>query len=168
MVKGYSNRARRARQAEPQLHDYNDLGLFGRWQTEEYQPPVAVDGKVRRAVSAGAGTRPPPSAAGWTWAPPSAGAPERVWERVPVPAQHDARGLRPVEPAQPAPRGPEAEHRLRAGRHRLRLPQRLLPSHVCEGRATAAGRQGGRPRGGETPALTFRVFLWICRISLDP
>nr|XP_005898862.1 PREDICTED: DNA repair protein complementing XP-C cells [Bos mutus] len=53
MVKGYSNRARRARQAEPQLHDYNDLGLFGRgqdggWQTEEYQPPVAVDGKVPR------------------------------------------------------------------------------------------------------------------------
>ncbi|KAI4553593.1 hypothetical protein MJT46_015773 [Ovis ammon polii x Ovis aries] len=48
MVKGYSNRARRARQAEPQLHDHNDLGLFGRWQTEEYQPPVAVDGKVPR------------------------------------------------------------------------------------------------------------------------
>ncbi|XP_060984941.1 DNA repair protein complementing XP-C cells [Dama dama] len=48
MVKGYSNRARRARQAEPQLRDYNDLGLFGRWQTEEYQPPVAVDGKVPR------------------------------------------------------------------------------------------------------------------------
>lgn len=56
MVKGYSNRARRARQAEPQLHDHNDLGLFGRWQTEEYQPPVAVDGKARRAASAGAGT----------------------------------------------------------------------------------------------------------------
>ncbi|KAM5279833.1 DNA repair protein complementing XP-C cells [Ctenodactylus gundi] len=48
MVKGYSNRARKARLAEPQLRDHNDLGLFGRWQTEEYQPPVAVDGKVPR------------------------------------------------------------------------------------------------------------------------
>ncbi|XP_036907243.1 DNA repair protein complementing XP-C cells isoform X2 [Sturnira hondurensis] len=48
MVKGYSNRARRARLAEPQLQDQNDLGLFGRWQTEEYQPPVAVGGKVPR------------------------------------------------------------------------------------------------------------------------
>lgn len=48
MVKGYSNRARRARLAEPQLQDHNDLGLFGEWQTEDYQPPVAVDGKVPR------------------------------------------------------------------------------------------------------------------------
>ncbi|XP_068413851.1 DNA repair protein complementing XP-C cells [Eschrichtius robustus] len=48
VVKGYSNRARRARLAEPQLQDYNDLGLFGKWQTEQYQPPVAVDGKVPR------------------------------------------------------------------------------------------------------------------------
>ncbi|XP_017650299.1 DNA repair protein complementing XP-C cells isoform X2 [Nannospalax galili] len=48
MVKGFSNRARKARLAEPQLQDYNDLGLFGHWQTEEYQPPVAVDGKVPR------------------------------------------------------------------------------------------------------------------------
>lgn len=48
MVKGYSNRARKARLAEPQLRDQNDLALFGRWQTEEYQPPVAVDGKVPR------------------------------------------------------------------------------------------------------------------------
>lgn len=47
MVKGYSNRIRKARLAEPLLRDQNDLGLFGRWQTEEYQPPVAVDGKVR-------------------------------------------------------------------------------------------------------------------------
>lgn len=46
MVKGYSNRARKARLANPQLQDQNDLGLFGHWQTEEYQPPVAVDGKV--------------------------------------------------------------------------------------------------------------------------
>jgi xeroderma pigmentosum group C-complementing protein len=46
-VKGYSNRARKARLAEPHLQDHNDLGLFGHWQTEEYQPPVAVDGKVR-------------------------------------------------------------------------------------------------------------------------
>ncbi|XP_076972538.1 DNA repair protein complementing XP-C cells isoform X2 [Tamandua tetradactyla] len=48
MVKGYSNRARKARLAEPQLQDQNDLGLFGHWQTEEYQPPVAVDGRVPR------------------------------------------------------------------------------------------------------------------------
>lgn len=48
MVKGFSNRARKARLSEPQLHDHNDLGLFGHWQTEEYQPPVAVDGKVPR------------------------------------------------------------------------------------------------------------------------
>ncbi|XP_042536002.1 DNA repair protein complementing XP-C cells [Dipodomys spectabilis] len=48
MVKGYSNRARKARLAEPHLQDQNDLGLFGHWQTEEYQPPVAVDGKVPR------------------------------------------------------------------------------------------------------------------------
>ncbi|XP_012327962.2 DNA repair protein complementing XP-C cells isoform X2 [Aotus nancymaae] len=48
MVKGYSNRARKARLAQPQLRDENDLGLFGYWQTEEYQPPVAVDGKVPR------------------------------------------------------------------------------------------------------------------------
>ncbi|XP_033066678.1 DNA repair protein complementing XP-C cells isoform X2 [Trachypithecus francoisi] len=48
MVKGFSNRARKARLAEPQLRDENDLGLFGYWQTEEYQPPVAVDGKVPR------------------------------------------------------------------------------------------------------------------------
>ncbi|XP_051838912.1 DNA repair protein complementing XP-C cells isoform X1 [Antechinus flavipes] len=48
MVKGYSNRARKARLADPQLRDQDDLGLFGHWQTEEYQPPVAVDGKVPR------------------------------------------------------------------------------------------------------------------------
>ncbi|XP_032005678.1 DNA repair protein complementing XP-C cells isoform X1 [Hylobates moloch] len=48
MVKGFSNRARKARLAEPQLREENDLGLFGYWQTEEYQPPVAVDGKVPR------------------------------------------------------------------------------------------------------------------------
>ncbi|XP_036593991.1 DNA repair protein complementing XP-C cells [Trichosurus vulpecula] len=48
MVKGYSNRARKARLADPQFRDQDDLGLFGRWQTEEYQPPVAVDGKVPR------------------------------------------------------------------------------------------------------------------------
>ncbi|KAM6162357.1 DNA repair protein complementing XP-C cells isoform 1-T2 [Erethizon dorsatum] len=48
MVKGYSNRARKARLANPQLQDQNDLGLFGHWQTEEYQPPAAVDGKVPR------------------------------------------------------------------------------------------------------------------------
>ncbi|XP_064422415.1 DNA repair protein complementing XP-C cells isoform X2 [Latimeria chalumnae] len=48
MVKGHSNRARKARVAEPENREKNDLGLFGSWQTEEYQPPVAVDGKVPR------------------------------------------------------------------------------------------------------------------------
>ena len=69
MVKGYSNRARKARLAEPQLQDHNDLGLFGEWQTEEYQPPVAVDGKVRaalRAVRAGLFH----AAAGWSRSAP--------------------------------------------------------------------------------------------------
>lgn len=48
MVKGYSNQARRARMAEPANREKKDLPLFGLWQTEEYQPPVAVDGKVPR------------------------------------------------------------------------------------------------------------------------
>ncbi|KAG9336049.1 hypothetical protein JZ751_003315 [Albula glossodonta] len=48
MVKGFSNRARKARQASEEQRDRDDLGLFGQWQTEEYQPPVAVDGKVPR------------------------------------------------------------------------------------------------------------------------
>ncbi|XP_014372456.1 DNA repair protein complementing XP-C cells isoform X3 [Alligator sinensis] len=48
MVKGYSNQARKARLAEPANRDKDDLALFGLWQTEEYQPPVAVDGKVPR------------------------------------------------------------------------------------------------------------------------
>ncbi|XP_071985034.1 DNA repair protein complementing XP-C cells isoform X3 [Engystomops pustulosus] len=47
MVKGQSNRARKARLADPEK-DSNDLALYGLWQTEEYQPPVAVDGKVPR------------------------------------------------------------------------------------------------------------------------
>ncbi|XP_064309802.1 DNA repair protein complementing XP-C cells isoform X1 [Phalacrocorax carbo] len=48
MVKGYSNQARKARLAEPANRDKEDLALFGHWQTEEYQPPIAVDGKVPR------------------------------------------------------------------------------------------------------------------------
>ncbi|XP_031977095.1 DNA repair protein complementing XP-C cells isoform X2 [Corvus moneduloides] len=48
MVKGFSNRARKARLAEPENRDREDLALFGHWQTEEYQPPIAVDGKVPR------------------------------------------------------------------------------------------------------------------------
>ncbi|KAJ8393469.1 hypothetical protein AAFF_G00059420 [Aldrovandia affinis] len=47
MVKGFSNRARKARQGAEQK-DRDDLGLFGEWQTEEYQPPIAMDGKVPR------------------------------------------------------------------------------------------------------------------------
>lgn len=45
MVKGFSNRSRKARMMS-ELKDENDLPLFGEWQTEEYQPPIAVDGKV--------------------------------------------------------------------------------------------------------------------------
>uniref|UniRef100_A0A8C0BNV4 p125 n=1 Tax=Buteo japonicus TaxID=224669 RepID=A0A8C0BNV4_9AVES len=48
MVKGFSNQARKARLAEPANRDKEDLALFGLWQTEEYQPPIAVDGKVPR------------------------------------------------------------------------------------------------------------------------
>lgn len=44
-VKGFSNRSRKARMMS-ELKDENDLPLFGEWQTEEYQPPIAVDGKV--------------------------------------------------------------------------------------------------------------------------
>ncbi|XP_044068320.1 DNA repair protein complementing XP-C cells [Siniperca chuatsi] len=47
MVKGFSNRSRKARMMS-ELKDDNDLPLFGEWQTEEYQPPIAVDGKVPR------------------------------------------------------------------------------------------------------------------------
>ncbi|KAL7399454.1 hypothetical protein ABVT39_024489 [Epinephelus coioides] len=47
MVKGFSNRSRKARMASEQK-DEKDLALFGEWQTEEYQPPIAVDGKVPR------------------------------------------------------------------------------------------------------------------------
>ncbi|XP_062977461.1 DNA repair protein complementing XP-C cells [Elgaria multicarinata webbii] len=48
MVRGFSNQARKARMAEPANRDKKDLPLFGFWQTEEYQPPVAVDGRVPR------------------------------------------------------------------------------------------------------------------------
>ncbi|XP_053151985.1 DNA repair protein complementing XP-C cells isoform X3 [Hemicordylus capensis] len=48
MVIGYSNQARKARMAEPANRDKKDLPLFGLWQTEEFQPPVAVDGRVPR------------------------------------------------------------------------------------------------------------------------
>ncbi|XP_051805318.1 DNA repair protein complementing XP-C cells isoform X2 [Acanthochromis polyacanthus] len=47
MVKGFSNRSRKARMMA-ELKEENDLPLFGEWQTEEYQPPIAVDGKVPR------------------------------------------------------------------------------------------------------------------------
>lgn len=45
MVKGFSNRSRKARMMSETKNE-NDLALFGEWQTEEYQPPIAVDGKV--------------------------------------------------------------------------------------------------------------------------
>jgi len=45
MVKGFSNRSRKARMASGQTEE-KDLAVFGEWQTEEYQPPLAVDGKV--------------------------------------------------------------------------------------------------------------------------
>ncbi|XP_068604457.1 DNA repair protein complementing XP-C cells [Brachionichthys hirsutus] len=47
MVKGFSNRSRKARMMS-ELQNENELPLFGEWQTEEYQPPIAVDGKVPR------------------------------------------------------------------------------------------------------------------------
>ncbi|KAL7828760.1 hypothetical protein SRHO_G00323940 [Serrasalmus rhombeus] len=47
MVKGFSNRSRKARMMSEQK-DYKDLSLFGHWQTEEYQPPLAIDGRVPR------------------------------------------------------------------------------------------------------------------------
>ncbi|KAM9752682.1 DNA repair protein complementing XP-C cells [Menidia menidia] len=47
MVKGFSNRSRKARMMS-EAKDEKDLPLFGDWQTEEYQPPIAVDGKVPR------------------------------------------------------------------------------------------------------------------------
>uniref|UniRef100_A0A8C3AGH5 Xeroderma pigmentosum, complementation group C n=1 Tax=Cyclopterus lumpus TaxID=8103 RepID=A0A8C3AGH5_CYCLU len=47
MVRGFSNRSRKARMASERKEE-NDLALFGEWQTEEYQPPIAVDGKVPR------------------------------------------------------------------------------------------------------------------------
>ncbi|XP_051873404.1 DNA repair protein complementing XP-C cells [Pristis pectinata] len=48
MVKSQSNRARRARLANWENRDKDDLGLFGRWQTEMYHPPRATNGKVPR------------------------------------------------------------------------------------------------------------------------
>ncbi|XP_060913222.1 DNA repair protein complementing XP-C cells [Labrus mixtus] len=47
MVRGFSNRSRKARMAS-ELKEEKDLPLFGEWQTEDYQPPLAVDGKVPR------------------------------------------------------------------------------------------------------------------------
>lgn len=47
MVKGFSNRSRKVRMMSESKEE-KDLPLFGEWQTEEYQPPVAVDGKVPR------------------------------------------------------------------------------------------------------------------------
>ncbi|XP_062314319.1 DNA repair protein complementing XP-C cells [Osmerus eperlanus] len=47
MVRGFSNRSRKARMMSEEK-DKNDLPLFGDWQTEEYQPPIAVDGRVPR------------------------------------------------------------------------------------------------------------------------
>ncbi|XP_051525193.1 DNA repair protein complementing XP-C cells homolog isoform X2 [Myxocyprinus asiaticus] len=47
MVIGFSNRSRKARMMSEQKN-VKDLPLFGHWQTEEYQPPIAVDGKVPR------------------------------------------------------------------------------------------------------------------------
>uniref|UniRef100_UPI00358E7AE2 DNA repair protein complementing XP-C cells isoform X1 n=3 Tax=Myxine glutinosa TaxID=7769 RepID=UPI00358E7AE2 len=48
MVKGHSNRARKARANDTMAKDAPDLPLFGAWQTEEYNPPVASGGKVPR------------------------------------------------------------------------------------------------------------------------
>ncbi|XP_048462619.1 DNA repair protein complementing XP-C cells-like [Rhincodon typus] len=48
MVKSQSNRARKARSANWEDRDKDDLGLFGYWQTEPFSPPSAVNGKVPR------------------------------------------------------------------------------------------------------------------------
>lgn len=45
MVLGFSNRSRKARMMSEQKN-VKDLSLFGVWQTEEYQPPITIDGKV--------------------------------------------------------------------------------------------------------------------------
>uniref|UniRef100_A0AAY4DUD4 Xeroderma pigmentosum, complementation group C n=1 Tax=Denticeps clupeoides TaxID=299321 RepID=A0AAY4DUD4_9TELE len=47
MVRGFSNQSRKARMMS-ELKDKKDLPLFGEWQTEEYEPPIALDGKVPR------------------------------------------------------------------------------------------------------------------------
>ncbi|GAA6106457.1 DNA repair protein complementing XP-C cells [Tachysurus ichikawai] len=47
MVKGFSNRSRKVRMMS-ENKDEKDLPLFGPWQTEEYQPPVAINGKIPR------------------------------------------------------------------------------------------------------------------------
>ncbi|XP_046727726.1 DNA repair protein complementing XP-C cells isoform X3 [Silurus meridionalis] len=47
MVKGSSNRSRKARMMSENKEN-KDLALFGHWQTEEYQPPVAINGKIPR------------------------------------------------------------------------------------------------------------------------
>ncbi|XP_058246091.1 DNA repair protein complementing XP-C cells isoform X1 [Hemibagrus wyckioides] len=47
MVKGFSNRSRKVRMMS-ENKDEKDLPLFGLWQTEEYQPPVAINGKIPR------------------------------------------------------------------------------------------------------------------------
>ena len=52
MVRGFSNRSRKAR-IMSELKENNDLSLFGEWQTEEYQPPIAVDGKVTEKSQCG-------------------------------------------------------------------------------------------------------------------
>lgn len=169
MVKGFSNRARKARLAEPQLREENDLGLFGYWQTEEYQPPVAVDGKVR-AASEGVRTRLPCSPAGQILTClPATGAPERVWECVPLPAQHDAYWLCPAEPAQSTPRGPQAGHRLCPGHHWLRFPWWLLPSRVREGPSMEAKQRDGegwlQRRGWKAGMGLLGVEAWWLQFS---
>lgn len=45
MVKSMSNRSRKVRMMS-ENKDNKDLALFGHWQTEQYQPQVAVNGKV--------------------------------------------------------------------------------------------------------------------------
>ncbi|XP_030640504.1 DNA repair protein complementing XP-C cells [Chanos chanos] len=47
MVRGFSNRSRKARMMSENKEE-KDLPLFGHWQTEEYQPPIAINGRVPR------------------------------------------------------------------------------------------------------------------------
>lgn len=119
-----------------EMKDDNDLPLFGEWQTEEYQPPIAVDGKARGISSSFCfGVYVCELEKSLNRAPlfPS-GSPQRLRQRLPVQTMHVACRLRPPAAAQPAPGGQETGHRRGACCHRLRLPRRIFARCVRRGR----------------------------------